>query len=108
MLPVRLRCRGLARPVSRLRMLVACLLGTAFAAWLASPTTVAAAEQEPPRVQRTAEPVAPNGPAIRVGGTVVTPDGKPLRGATVILRAKEPTHEPGARFHRDVLAETVT
>jgi beta-lactamase regulating signal transducer with metallopeptidase domain/uncharacterized GH25 family protein len=62
-------------------------------------------------VQRTAEPVPAQGPAITIAGVVVTPDGKPVREATVILRAKIGGQwYPGGtpKNNRDVLARTMT
>lgn len=49
-------------------------------------------------------------PAINVKGTVVTADGKPVRGASVVLRAKMggQNYTTGLLHNRDVLAGAVT
>jgi protocatechuate 3,4-dioxygenase beta subunit len=82
--------------------------------WLVGATTLCllavVVPRATPAVERTAEPVPPDGPAIRVGGVVVTPDGKPARGAMVVLRAKTAgqQHSIGMKHDRDVLARTTT
>jgi hypothetical protein len=70
--------------------------------------TAALAADQPPT--RTAEPAPPDGPAVHARGVVVTPDGRPISGATVVLRAKTGgrMYVSGVRHNRDILARTTT
>jgi beta-lactamase regulating signal transducer with metallopeptidase domain/protocatechuate 3,4-dioxygenase beta subunit len=65
--------------------------------------------------ERSIEPAAPDGPAITLAGVVVTPDAKPVKDASVVLRAKingrwypGRTGDPTGRSNRDVLARLKT
>lgn len=61
-------------------------------------------------VERTPEPVAADGPAISIAGVVVNPEGQPIAGASVFLRAKigGQQYTSGLRHNRDLLARTRT
>ncbi len=64
--------------------------------------------QAPLAVQLTAEPVPADGPAISVGGVVLTPEGKPVEGAVVILHMKNNVYWMGLKHNHDVLARTTS
>jgi beta-lactamase regulating signal transducer with metallopeptidase domain len=60
-------------------------------------------------LRRSAEPVAADAPAITVSGVVVTPEGKPVPEAIVLLRAESPHfYSMGLQHGRQLLAETRT
>jgi len=71
------------------------------------PLFLAAIFSAPP-VERTQDPAPANAPAITVRGELVTPEGQPLAGATVYLRAKTGgrQYHMGVVHNRDVLART--
>jgi hypothetical protein len=74
----------------------------------AAPSRASDGPNTPAAVQRTAEPAPPDGPAVTVRGQVVTPDGRPIGGAAVVLRAKigGSFYASGLPHNRDVLART--
>jgi hypothetical protein len=74
------------------------------------PLLLAAIFSAPPAVERTREPAPADGPAITVRGELVTPEGQPVAGATVFLRAKigGQFYNLGLKHNRDVLAQTTT
>jgi beta-lactamase regulating signal transducer with metallopeptidase domain len=61
-------------------------------------------------VQRSIDPAPADGPSITVSGVVATPDGKPIGGAELFLRAKigGTYYSAGSTHNRDVLARTKT
>jgi len=71
---------------------------------------VALALSSSPAVELTKEPAPSDGPAITVRGLTVDPEGRPLPGATVYLRAKiaGQFYSLGLDHNRDVLARTTT
>ncbi|HEY1378518.1 MAG TPA: M56 family metallopeptidase, partial [Gemmataceae bacterium] len=98
------------RKLARLAVTAAALAATAVVA-CAQPTPSAKDIPNQPAVpvnQRTAEPVPADGPAISIAGIVTGPDGRPIAGATVVLRAKIGGHQYsfGVRHNRDILART--
>jgi protocatechuate 3,4-dioxygenase beta subunit len=72
------------------------------------PAAKTSPDKESPKVERTAEPVPVDGPTISVSGAVVTEDGKPVAGASVVLRNSEggTQYVMGLPHNRDVLART--
>jgi protocatechuate 3,4-dioxygenase beta subunit len=62
------------------------------------------------KVELTKEPTPPDGPSISVVGTILSPDGKPVPGASVVLRAKVggTQYVTGVAHNRDILARTKT
>src|SRR5436190_1930561 len=74
------------------------------------PWLLAALLSASPPIERSREPAPADGPAITVRGVLVTPEGQPLAGASVLLRAKTggSFYHIGVRHNRDVLARTTS
>jgi protocatechuate 3,4-dioxygenase beta subunit len=87
--------------------LVLLLTFVATGAELDQPATPPASTPETPVVERTTEPVPGDGLAISVQGVVLATDNKPVKGATVVLRAKQNGFYPSTMRHgRDIFART--